>query len=637
MPSPAAPNSMPQTPATPTTHQEVVEYYQARLSQQEQIAKECAAKWSQLSYVRGLLFLASIFLVVLGFANAYNAAIPFFVIGGITFVVFVAAALYHDRLESDLHRTRLLASMHRESVARCHREWDQIKVPTPRIPDWFAPTSKDLDLLGDSSIYKLLGITRTPLGISILQDWIIEGALDEEVAQRQAAVEELRNEFDWRIQFRLRCEYLAGSQSGPSRFVEWCESPNWFRGNEWLLWLTRLTALISLLTILGTITTLIPFTVAGVTIIATCLINFFVSVFYAGSIHDIFNQVSSRSNDASRYVQLFDMIADFDAQSEKLKSLQAQFQQSGNGAQAKMQSLGWRVMLANFRRNGTLFLVYILAEFLFFWDVHALDWLERWKAKHGKDARDWFERLGEFEALLALSKLAGDEPDWVFPQVQSGEAGQITISGTAIGHPLLGQERVCNDVAVGPPGTVLLVTGSNMSGKSTLLRSVGANVVLAQMGSVVCAQSLSLPPLRIETSMRIADSLADGVSFFMAELKRLKQIVDTAADHDAANPRRLLFLLDEILQGTNSRERQIAVSRVVRKLIDEQAIGAISTHDLDLAKTDELAAACKTVHFSEQFKEIDGKQVMTFDYHMKPGIAETTNALKLLELVGLGE
>ena len=157
------------------------------------------------------------------------------------------------------------------------------------------------------------------------------------------------------------------------------------------------------------------------------------------------------------------------------------------------------------------------------------------------------------------------------------------------------------------------------------------------MGSVVCAQEMRMPPMHIESSMRIADSLADGVSFFMAELKRLKEVVDTAKSHDGDNPRKMLFLLDEILQGTNSRERQIAVSRVVKKLIDENSIGAISTHDLDLATTDDLAKACRTVHFAEQFREVDGKKEMTFDYQMKSGIAETTNALKLLEMVGLGE
>ena len=146
-----------------------------------------------------------------------------------------------------------------------------------------------------------------------------------------------------------------------------------------------------------------------------------------------------------------------------------------------------------------------------------------------------------------------------------------------------------------------------------------------------------MPPLHIETSMRIVDSLADGVSFFMAELKRLKEIVDQGKAYNRVSDRTMLFLLDEILQGTNSRERQIAVSRVVRKLIDENAIGAISTHDLDLATTEELAQACRTVHFSEQFSNVDGKREMTFDYRMREGIAETTNALKLLEMVGLGE
>ncbi|MEL7498811.1 MAG: hypothetical protein AAFN77_14480 [Planctomycetota bacterium] len=621
----------------PKNHSEVVQYYRDRLAEQEQEARNCAGQWSGVGYVRGLLLLGSIIPAVMGFANAYELGTLFYVIAGVLFGVFVAVALYHEQLQTRLFRARLLAKMHRESIARCERRWTDINVPPVEIPGWFAPISKDLDLLGNSSVYKLLGTTRTPLGTETLKNWIIDGALDEEIQLRQDAVAELKPDFDWREQFRLRCEYLADSQSGPSRFVEWCESPCWFDGNQWVLWLTRVTASVSLITILGTLITLIPFNVAGPIIIVTCAINFFVSVFRAGSIHEVFNQVSSRSNDATRYVQLFDMVADYDAKSKKLIGLQTQFQQTGQGAQSKMQRLGWLVGLANMRRNGTLFIPYMILEFLFFWDAHMLDLLERWKDKNGAEARRWFERLAEVEALAALAKLAGDEPDWVFPTVKTDSPNEALVQGVKVGHPLLGTERVANDVEMGPPGTVLLVTGSNMSGKSTLLRSVGANIVLAQMGSVVCAESMTLPPIRIETSMRIADSLADGVSFFMAELKRLKEIVDTAKKHDADNPRRLLFLLDEILQGTNSQERQIAVSRVVRKLIDEQAIGAISTHDLDLAKTDELAKACRTVHFSEQFDEVDGKKTMTFDYVMKPGIAETTNALKLLEIVGLGE
>ncbi len=192
-----------------------------------------------------------------------------------------------------------------------------------------------------------------------------------------------------------------------------------------------------------------------------------------------------------------------------------------------------------------------------------------------------------------------------------------------------------NDVEVGPQGTVLLVTGSNMSGKSTLLRSIGLNAMLAEAGGPVCAQMLQMPPLTVTTSMRIQDSLEDGVSFFMAELKRLKNIVDEASDYTHRGDRALLYLLDEILQGTNSVERHMAVARVLAHLVVKGAIGAVSTHDLELAQSPELANCCQAVHFRETLHDEACVQQMTFDYRLRAGIATTTNAMKLLELVGL--
>jgi DNA mismatch repair ATPase MutS len=225
----------------------------------------------------------------------------------------------------------------------------------------------------------------------------------------------------------------------------------------------------------------------------------------------------------------------------------------------------------------------------------------------------------------------------------------VRIVAQQLGHPLLAEgRRVCNDVELGPSDRVLLVTGSNMSGKSTLLRAVGVNLVLAQMGSVVCAQALRFHPVEIETSMRIADSLADGVSFFMAELKRLKAIVDHAEEirvRRVANPvannascvqPAMLFLLDEVLQGTNSRERHLAVQAVVDQLLRSGAIGAVTTHDLDLASaTSGLGSRARPVYFTEHFAEVDGQSVMQFDYRMREGVAPTTNAIKLMRLVGL--
>ncbi|HEY0970907.1 MAG TPA: hypothetical protein VGE02_08055, partial [Gemmatimonadales bacterium] len=268
------------------------------------------------------------------------------------------------------------------------------------------------------------------------------------------------------------------------------------------------------------------------------------------------------------------------------------------------------------------------------WDLHVLAALERWQHGAGRRARAWFDALGEMEALAAFAGLLDGQPDWSLPEIAE-DAGRLEAEG--IGHPLLPPSAcVRNDVAVGPAGTFLFVTGSNMAGKSTLLRAIGSNAVLALAGAPVCARRLRLPPVAVMTSMRVSDSLAAGLSFFMAELVRLKGVVEgaraAAVDPDAPRP---LYLLDEILQGTNSAERQVAARRIVRHLLDAGAIGAISTHDLGLADPPELRAAAVPVHFRETLGTGPGGPSMTFDYLLHPGVATSANAMKLVEMIGL--
>jgi DNA mismatch repair ATPase MutS len=279
-------------------------------------------------------------------------------------------------------------------------------------------------------------------------------------------------------------------------------------------------------------------------------------------------------------------------------------------------------------------LVHAIAAPILLWDLHAMAWLDRWRARHGPRLRACLDALGTIEALAALGTLAHDNPTWTFPEL-SGTADRLTATGLA--HPLLPASiRVANDVTVGPPGTLLLVTGSNMSGKSTLLRAIGLNAVLAQAGAPVCASSLTMPLVDVRTSIRLADSLERGVSLFMAELERLKEIVDAARARDRSRP--LLYLLDEILHGTNTAERLIAARAVLDHLVQAGAIGAVTTHDLSLAADGSLATASRPVHFTEQVggsTNGDTGPGMTFDYRLRPGLATSTNALKLLALVGL--
>ena len=228
---------------------------------------------------------------------------------------------------------------------------------------------------------------------------------------------------------------------------------------------------------------------------------------------------------------------------------------------------------------------------------------------------------------LATWPHSHDYPGWAVPTFDEPPL----IAARDLAHPLIPDDRrVANDVEVGPPGTLLLVTGSNMSGKSTLLRAIGVNVILANAGCSVCASSMRLPAVDLHTSIRVHDSLEAGLSYFMAALARLKAVVD-AAEHERPG-RVLLYLLDEILQGTNSAERAVAVRAVARHLLDSGAIGAMTTHDLTLTREEPFEPAARFVHFTET---VDEAGAMSFDYRLRPGVATSRNALRLMKMIGI--
>ncbi len=295
------------------------------------------------------------------------------------------------------------------------------------------------------------------------------------------------------------------------------------------------------------------------------------------------------------------------------------------GAMRAIRSLRRITDTASVRRSS---LAHFPLVVLFAWDIHMLDWLERWQSRHADAAGRWIRTLGELEVLSAFGGLLHDHPDWRFPTFAREPFGGL--HATQLGHPLLEPEScVRNDAEVPPPGSLLLVTGSNMAGKTTLLRAIGVNQILALAGGPVTAQEFRTRPLLPWTAMRVRDSLEGGVSYFLAELQRLKRVVDAARSGPT------LYLLDEILQGTNSAERRTAARIVLQQLLKTGSIGAITTHDLTLAAADGLQERAVNVHFREEVREIDGRRRLDFDYRLRPGPATSRNALLLLEIVGL--
>jgi hypothetical protein len=614
------------------SNQQAKQYYAARIEGIRQQEAEIERQSRSLRRWRALTWLPALGLAAYATFSPADDRWMFWLAGGL-FAAFVVVLGIHEQA---LERSAMLARRRRinqQQIDRLRRDWSQVAVPVVEIPSHAEAVARDLDLFGKASLFHWLCLAHTPLGVEMLRDWLLTPAAPLEVVERQEAVRRLATATELREELQLRGQLLVASGKGPARFLAWAESPGWLATHSRLAWCVRLLSAAMLLMLAAVALT--PFqlpALGGIGLLLT--INVVVNLGYVPAIHDLFEVVASRQNDVAQYRAALGLLRDLPTDCVKFQQLRARLGPDAEYPLRCLDHLGRRVHLAAARHSSLWGLPYLILQWLFLCDFHVLAIIETWQRRHGREARQWFEALAELETLASLACVAHDNPSWCYPDV---DPEGIKFQARQLGHPLLRDElRVANDVEVGPAGTFLLVSGSNMSGKSTLLRSVGVNVILAQAGAPICAAACQLPPLEVATSMRIGDSLADGVSFYMAELKRLKQVVDQADGKRSTNQPQLLYLLDEILLGTNSAERHIAVVRVLRHLLDSGAIGAVSTHDLELATSSELERGCRPVHFREQIVDRNGRPEMTFDYRMRPGVATTTNALKLLELVGLG-
>jgi hypothetical protein len=583
------------------------------------------------------LRVAVFFVAVAMFVVGWNSREPrwWHIAGCIAIGGFFAAVARHEYIRRQMLRNSLFRQINEQAIARLRREWKGLPETRVEVPPKHQAVAADLDLFGHASLFHLLCAANTPLGIRVLRDWLLEPAAPDEIRRRQLAVAELAPHLDLRQTLIVEGRLLADRGRSAERFVEWAEGSPWLALRPWLRWLCRSATATALLIPLLTCCGVLPFEIGAGAFFAVLCVNVNIIALFGGKVHGVFTVLNLRRGEAARYLRMFELMYSMPDSSSELDAVKREATGLGGGVLLRMRQLNRIAGLARIRHEPLFkYFFYLPLEFMFLYDFHVLNLLETWQAKHGGYARRWFLALGKFEALCSLATLVHDHPRWTMPEI---DAAVERLQARQLGHPLLPCETcVPNDVEIGPAGSFLLVTGSNMSGKSTLLRAIGVNAVLAQAGAPVCAERLTMPPVALATSMRIRDSLEDGVSFYMAELLRLKEIVEAARDGDSRNHRPLLYLLDEILLGTNSRERHLAVVRVLRHLLKCGAIGAISTHDLELGTNEPLAGVCRCVHFCETLHDRDAERPMTFDYKVRPGIATTSNALKLLEIVGLG-
>jgi len=539
--------------------------------------------------------------------------------------LFLLLVALHGRARTSQARARAVGELNRRGVARVRRDWSALPAPTERTPPDHAYAA-DLDVAGTAaSLYRLLDVVSRATGRPTLMRWLLEPAPSISViAARQGAVSELAQSTELREDLALFAR--DARDAAPEQFddfLRWAEGRPTLADARALVWGSFIIPFLTIATTVLAFLRWLPWLVPAFSL----LVGIVLLGAYRMRIAAGLTSLLSHGTGLRGQRRMLERVGRSEFVSPYLLELRAR---TAGGAEA-LRALERTMALI----EGQGSLTHAIVNTALLWDVHALTRLDRWRKRYGARLRDCLDALGEVEAVAALGMLTHDNPTWTFPLFEETSLG---VTGTNVGHPLIAAAvRVGNDVTVGPPGTLLLVTGSNMSGKSTLLRAIGLNIVLAQAGAPVCAAQLRLPRLELRTSIRLADSLERGVSLFMAELERLKEIVDAAR---APNRERLLlYLLDEILHGTNTAERLIAARAVLGYLLHAGAIGAVTTHDLTLAADGELATASQPVHFTEQVssQRDGGEPGMTFDYRLRPGLATSTNALKLLALVGLRE
>jgi Flp pilus assembly protein TadB len=564
--------------------------------------------YSKLAVAAVALVCALLFLL-------YLKAIAFLVV---PVAVFLVLAVLHDNLLRRVRRRGRAIAFYERALARLDDRWTGSGESGERFLDPLHAYARDLDLFGAGSLFELLCTARTRAGEETLAAWLLAAAPVDEVLQRQEAVRDLKDRVGFREQlFCLGETVRLGLQ--PEALAAW--------GERKPIFAARITRVVTRLLASLWILSLIFWGIWGLGDIAAAI-----TILNFAWAHRLYRRREEASealeNAADGLGVLGGVLALLERgqfRSPKMLALQAALKREGIAPSGAIRRLARLAEYVDQRHNRFL----VPFDVVTFWSAQLVFVAERWQQEFGPSIRGWLKAVGELEALTALAGYAYEHPADVLPEFVVPESdGGALFDTQAMAHPLMpAAKAVPNDLKLGNGVQLIILSGPNMAGKSTFIRSVGVNAVLAQCGAPVRAARLRISPLTVAASICILDSLSGGVSRFYAEIHRIKLISDLTA-----GPVPVLFLLDELLSGTNSHDRLAGSEFIVRSLVERNAIGMISTHDLALTRIPETvpgrAANC---HFEDRFE--DGQLI--FDYKVKPGVVKTSNALELMRSIGL--
>ena len=536
--------------------------------------------------------------------------------------VFIVLAVLHDRIDQRRDAALRGADYYARALTRVEHQWigkghfgDAFRDPRHLYAD-------DLDLFGAGSLFELLSTSRTATGERTLAQWLLAPADPAVVRARQQAVAELKDRLDLREEMALMGEDIRAAIDDRA-MKAWGAIPpvRFFAG-------ARLAALVLVIAAAVALALFLTQVLGARPLLVVFLAELILGLLVRDGVRAVQESVSTPARELKLLGQLLERLEKESFTAPHLQRLAHALGDPNTGgtpgraASAEIRRLERLVEHLDSARNE--FFRFLVLPLL--WKSQFAMAIEEWRRQCGPQIAEWIAAVGEFEALCSLACFAYERPDAVFPELV--ESSQPLLEGMNVKHPLIDPAHaVGNGVTLGPACALWIVSGSNMSGKSTWLRAVGLNAVLAWAGAPVCCASLRLSPLHIGASIRVNDSLADNKSRFYAEISRLRDIVNLARGGQPA-----LFLLDELLSGTNSHDRRIGAAAVIRSLVESGAIGFVTTHDLALAEiAGALPGRARNVHFEDHIENGE----IHFDYHLRDGVVERSNALELMRAVGL--
>lgn len=587
--------------------------FEKRASEYQQKVSELKNRSKRFSFIRILSFLVAIILIIQG-ANDGNSSL----VGVITLVfvvLFVVLLKLHQKVRASLIKQQALFEINQDELKRMRlqlSEFDDGK----EFYDVHHQYHEDLDIFGKHSLFQFVNRTATSDGKKLLANWLSHLSNKSTIEKRQNAVKELKNLVDFRQYFEASGRINESAKGSKEVFLRWLKDDQPLKRKALLQVLLIIFPLLTLSSIIG-------YSLGYLELGWSFLMIFFNMIILSIAFNPLMEISKQTENGYQSVGVLKDLILLVEKEKLKdshLRQIQTALHQKDQSAAKTLTQLKFLLDTVHNRSN----MMYVLFDFLLLLDVYWLIRIHKWKEQNKLELQKWFETMAEMDALNSLAGYAFSNPQNTFPKVDDEP---FSIEAIGLGHPLINREkRVNNEFTFKGKGGICLITGSNMSGKSTFLRTLGVNMVLAQAGAPICADFMKFSITQVFTSMRTKDELEENVSSFYAELKRLKKLLDSINNQVPT-----LFMIDEVLKGTNSEDRHKGAISLIKQLNSAYAFGLVSTHDLVLGSLANQLNGVKNYSFNSVIK---GDEII-FDYTLTEGICKSFNATKLMQNMGI--